>query len=110
MERLFLFPVIQRNIKAAGHCNHKLMQVFVRVRTAVRPAGHIVQVIDALDIKGDVIFTLNKGQVTTVIFNFRQLDQTAIAEWHGRPFQYGHMLGDALITEIMRFTRHGVLN
>lgn len=61
MKPLFIFPVIEQNIKAARHTDHKLMQILVRMFAAIRSTRDIIKIVDSLDIKWDVIAALNKS-------------------------------------------------
>lgn len=80
MEAFFIDPVIQNHIKAARHRNHKLVQTLMGMGAAIRPAGHIVKVVDPFDIKRDVVHPFDKCQVAAGIFDLGQVDKFAVAE------------------------------
>ena len=67
MHALLVLAIVQHHVKAAGHGNDELMQPLVGMPTALCPTGHVVKVIDALDVKGDVAATLDEGQVAAGI-------------------------------------------
>ncbi|GAB6048807.1 hypothetical protein JCM19379_26390 [Methyloparacoccus murrellii] len=62
MEALLLAPVVQHHVEAAGHGHDQLMQCLVRMPPAFRATGHIVEVIDAPDVEGDVAAAFDEGE------------------------------------------------
>lgn len=83
MEALFVEPVIQQEIEAAGHADYKLVQVFMRMFTTVSAAWHVIQIVDPLDVKGDMIAPFDKGQVASGICHLGQVHNVAIIQRHG---------------------------
>ena len=60
----------------------------VGMAAALRPARHIIQVIDPLNGKGYLMSSFNEGQVSPRVGNFRQIDNLAKINAHAPlPFQ-----------------------
>lgn len=83
METLGLLAVVQNYIKTTRHRNNELMQVLVRMRAPIGPPRHIVQVVDPLDVEGDVVPALYEGQVAPWISDLGQLYDFAVSQ-HNR--------------------------
>ncbi len=69
--------VIQHDVKAAGHRDDELLQSFVRMPATLCAAGHVVQVIDALDIEGYVTPGFHCGQIAALVMHDRQRHHAA---------------------------------
>ena len=61
MESPFNSPVVKDYIEAAGNRDYQLMQCLVCVPAALRSARYIIKVVNALDIKRNVVLRLDKG-------------------------------------------------
>jgi len=59
--------IVQNYIKTAGHGHNQLVQCFMGMTTAFGTAGNVIEVINSLYIKGNMIFTFNESQVTSNI-------------------------------------------
>jgi hypothetical protein len=77
MNSLLGSTVVKDYVKAPGHRNDQLMQLFVGVTTAFSTAGHVVQVVNPTDFKRDVIPTLDESQVAPRIRNLWKLNNLA---------------------------------
>lgn len=83
----FLLPsIVQQHIKTARNGDQNLLQCLVSVPGAGRPTRDIVQVVDPLDLKGNMLFTFYKGQVSTRIVDYGKVNLTAINKRHGMFF------------------------
>ena len=59
MEPLLAVPVVEHDVEAARHRHDELLEAAVGVAAALGPAGHVVEVVHALDVEGDVPGTLD---------------------------------------------------
>ncbi len=55
MNALLVLPVVQHHIKTARHGNDELLQPLMRVATTFRTPWHVIQIVDTLNIKGDMV-------------------------------------------------------
>lgn len=78
VESLARHAVIQMNIKAAGNCDQKLMQAFVRMAASFSPSRYIVKIINPAYGEGNVIQAFDTGEVSTGIVELGQVNQSAI--------------------------------
>lgn len=85
MEALLFGAVVQHHVEAARHGDDQLAQFLVRMAAALRTARHIVEVIDARDVEGDVIAAFDECQVPARIGDFRQVDDAAVVEQRLQP-------------------------
>lgn len=72
-----LASVIKRDVETTGHGDDELVQRAVGMTGTGRAAGHVVQVIHALNRKGDLVTILDEGQISPWIRNFWQIDEAA---------------------------------
>jgi hypothetical protein len=77
MESLFVTAVVEHDVESAGDGNDELIEVFVRMASPLGASRDIVEIVDALDVKGDVVATLNKSEVPPRVRDFRQIDESA---------------------------------
>jgi len=70
MKTFFLGAIIQDDIKATGHRDHKLMQVAMRMRTPICAAWDVIKVIYPLDVEWDVLPTFHKGKIAPRVLYF----------------------------------------
>lgn len=60
------------------------MQILVRVPTALRTTRDIIEVIDTLDLEGNMTIRLDEGQVPTRILDLWQFDDLAKLDVHAK--------------------------
>lgn len=82
MNAAFLVPVIQNYVKASRHGNDELMQRFVRMTTAFRATGHVVEIVNALNIERDMLAALYEGEVPARIRDFWKINDFAKINIH----------------------------
>ena len=51
MKPAFFVPVVQHHVETARHGDNELVQGFVAMTAPFRAAGHIVQIVDPLDVE-----------------------------------------------------------
>jgi hypothetical protein len=56
------------------------MQTLVGVSATLGSAGNIVEIIDALDLKGHVSFAFNEGEIASWIIDFGEVDNSAFVQ------------------------------
>lgn len=71
MYALFVFAVIQYNVKAARHGNYELMQCLVGVSTAFCPARHIIKIVYSLNLKRNMNVAFYEGEISSWVLNPR---------------------------------------
>ena len=59
------------------------MQILVRVSSAFRASGHIVKIINPLDVKRHVASAFDEGEVATRFGNFGQVNESAVFDAQG---------------------------
>ena len=64
MEQFAFKPIIQQQIKTARHADNELLQRLVRIFSAIRTVGYIVEVMHPPNIKRDVVAPFDIGQVS----------------------------------------------
>ncbi len=69
--------ISNHDIETAGRGDNKLFKIFVSVTAATFSSRHIIEIVDALDFKRDMVMRFNKAQVASRIRNFRKIDETA---------------------------------
>ena len=47
-------------------------------------AGHVVQIVNSVDLKGEMAFALNKSEITPRVGDFWEIDHAAIGECHAK--------------------------
>lgn len=78
-----VLAVVDDDVEAAGHGDDELLQFLVGMPAALRPAWHVVKVIDALDVEGNVAAALDEGEVAAGVLDLRQVDDFAVGDRHG---------------------------
>jgi hypothetical protein len=78
MKALFLFAVIQNYIKTSRKRNDKLVQIFVCVTSPLGSAGNVIEIINALDLKGHMPAPFNEREVAPWITDFWEVDNPAL--------------------------------
>ena len=86
MKALFLFAVVQNHIETSRKRNDELVQILVGVAAALGPAGNIIEVINAFDVKGYVPPAFDEGEVAAWIADFRKVNNSAFGETHELEF------------------------
>ena len=81
MERLPFESVVQMDVETARHGHHQLVQPLVGMPRPVRPAGHVVEVIDPPDLERDVLPALDESQVAARFAHDRQVDHADVLQW-----------------------------
>ena len=61
------------------------MEIKVGVSPSHGAAGHIIQIIDAFDLKGNMAVAFNKGEIAARIGNFFKIDYPAHFQAHYKP-------------------------
>lgn len=74
---LLFVAVVQHHVKAPRHGNDELMKPLVGVAATLGTTGYVVEVIDALDVKGYVVATFDECQVAAGIRNLRKQNYLA---------------------------------
>lgn len=82
MKALLFVAVINDNIEASGHGDNQLMQIFMSMPAPCRTTWHIVEVIDTLNVKGDMIVAFDECQISLCIRDFRQFHDLAVMNAH----------------------------
>src|SRR6267142_6171281 len=82
MEALFIFAVVNDDIKAARHRNQKLMAAFQSMSRSICAARHVIKVKDALDGEGNVAIGFEKSQIAPRILDLREFDNAALREFY----------------------------
>lgn len=77
MNSLLVLTVVKLHVKAARHGDDELVQSLVRVPATLGATRHVIQVVDTLDVKWNLVATFDKGQVATGILDFREVDDFA---------------------------------
>lgn len=72
--------VVKFDVKAAGHCDHQLLECLMSVSRARRASRHVVQIIDALDLEWQMPPAFEKGQIAARVLHLRQVDDLAIGQ------------------------------
>ena len=80
MEAPLVAAVVQHHVEAVGHGDDELVHGLVRMPPALRAAGHVEEVIDALDGKGDMAAPLDKGQIAPWVVDLGQVDEAAVVQ------------------------------
>lgn len=78
-------PILEHHVKAAASGDNHLLKFFMRVACPLSAAGHIIQVIHALDVKGDVLPRLNGCQIAPAVVYLLEMNNLAIAYAHNIP-------------------------
>ncbi len=86
MEDRLLTTVVQMNVERAGHRHDELLQSLVSVRPTLGAARHVVEVVNPLDVEGDMALSFDEGQVAARILNSWQIDDPAVTQRHTVPF------------------------
>lgn len=73
MHSLLINAIVQQYIKTTRHGDDELMKCFVSMSTAFRTAWHVVEIINTLDIKWNLIPAFDKSQVPSDICNFGEV-------------------------------------
>ena len=71
-EALAVDAVVDEHLEAAGGGDHELLELLVGVAAAHLAAGHVVQVVDALDVERHLRVVLDHGQVAARVGDPRQ--------------------------------------
>lgn len=77
MHPLFIFAVVQYNVKTPRHRDDQLVQFLVRMSPALGAAGYVVQVVDALDIERDMLPSFDERQISSGVMNYWKVDSPA---------------------------------
>ena len=75
---LVAFSIIQVDVKTSGHGDDKLMQCLVSVSAPFGAAGNVIEVIDALDVEGNVVPAFNEREIPARIMDDREFDEFAL--------------------------------
>ena len=78
MEALLLFAVIQNHVKTPRKRNDQLVKILVRMTAAGRSARNIVEIVDALDVKGHMPTAFNEGKIASWIADFGKINNPAL--------------------------------
>ena len=84
MKAGLVFAVVEDDVEAAGHGNDELMQRFMRMPSPLRSARHVVEVINTLDVEGDMLTAFDESEIASRIVDFGEIDDFAIGDGHGR--------------------------
>lgn len=76
MISLFLPPIIQYDIKAAGHGHYQLTQFLMRVPSAFTAARHVIQIIDTAYFKRHVPAPFNEGEIAAGVRDSGQVNDS----------------------------------
>jgi hypothetical protein len=82
MESFPVLPVIDNHIKTAGHGNDELLQFHVPVSTPLGASRHVIEIINALDLEGDMPATLNECQVPASVGDPWKINYVALVNAH----------------------------
>ena len=82
MKPLPLAAVIQNHIKTSRKRNDQLMQIFVGVPAALRSAGNVIKIVNALDVKGHMPAALDEGEIASRISDFGKVNDLALGQAH----------------------------
>ena len=77
MKTFFLRAVIQNHVKTSRKRNYELVQIFVGMAAAFGPAWHVVKIINAFDLKGNMPPAFNECKIASWIADFGQVDNPA---------------------------------
>src|SRR4051794_363993 len=77
MEALTVDAVVDHHVEAARHRDQELMQALVGMAAALGAAGHVVEVVDALDPEVDVPVALDEGEIAARVLDLREVDDAA---------------------------------
>ena len=82
METLLLLAIIKNDVKAPRHGDYELVEFLVGMAAPLGSAGDVIKVIDAADIKRNMLLTLDEGQVAASVFDLWKLDNPAVTQEH----------------------------
>lgn len=82
MKAFFLSAIIQNHIKASRKRNDQLVQIFVGVPTALGATGNIIEIVNALDVKGHMPPALDEGEIAARIVESRKVNDLALGQTH----------------------------
>ena len=75
-------PIVEMDVKGAGHRDDQLMQGLVSVTTAFGSARDVVQVVDTLDVERDVYLSFNECQIASGVVDPRKFNDLAVVDAH----------------------------
>ena len=78
MKALLLFAVIQNHIKTSRKRDNELVQMFVCVTTPLGSSGNVIQIINALNLKGHMPPSFNERKIAPWITDFGQVNNPAL--------------------------------
>ena len=82
MKALFVFAVVNNHIKAAGHCDEKLVASFERVPGAIGAAGNVVQIKHPFDAERDMAVGFKEREIAPWIGDLWEFNDAALGEFH----------------------------
>ncbi len=82
MKAFFLSAVIQNDIKTSRKRNDQLVQILVGVPAALRATGNIIEIVNALDVKGYMPATLDEREIAPGIVESREVNDLALGQTH----------------------------
>jgi hypothetical protein len=78
VDNFFIHTIIKFYIESTAYGNNKLLQCPVSVATPIFATGHIIQVINPLNVEWGMKLILNSGNITGPVMNFGQLHYAAL--------------------------------
>lgn len=78
MKSLLLSAVIQNHIKTSRKRNDELVQIFVCMTAPLGSAGNVIEIINALDLKGHMPASFNERKTAPWITDFGQVNNPAL--------------------------------
>ncbi len=70
--------VVEDYVEAAAECDDHLVEFFVGMSAACCAAWHVIEVVDAFDLEGDLSVFLYEGEVAPVIGDFGEIHYLAV--------------------------------
>jgi hypothetical protein len=78
VEPLLLAAIVEDHIEAPRHGDDELVQLLVGVASPLGSFWHVINIIDAAYLEGDVTPTLDEGQVSAGIMNPGEVDELTL--------------------------------
>src|SRR5688572_10730377 len=80
MNAFFIATIVKNNIETPRHGNDQLRKCLVGVPASLRPPGHVIEVIDALDLEGHMPAGFDKCQVSLRVKDLREINQSTLVK------------------------------
>lgn len=87
-----LGAIVNHDSEATRSCNHELLEFLVRMPASYSSGRHVIEVIDSPNRKRNVAVAFNEREVTPMIRDFREINNSSDVPKHFQPTSFAARL------------------